>query len=100
MNDVFHCVERDVHFVRDVRLWRVMRLRAWVEHITSLLRSKSITVQQHNITCPLGQTSLYKDEPTYKMLNEQCASIRVMLIASCKTVKSHKGGKKDDGDQN
>ena len=28
--------ERDVHFVRDVRLRRVMCLRAWVEHITSL----------------------------------------------------------------
>ena len=42
----------------------------------------------------------YIDEPTYKTLNEQCASIRVKLIASCKTVKSHKGGKTDDGDQN
>ena len=30
----------------------------------------------------------YIDEPTYKTLNEQCSSIRVMLIASCKTVKS------------
>ena len=29
--------ERDAHFVRDVRLRRVMCLRAWVaEHITSL----------------------------------------------------------------
>ena len=35
-NDVFHCVECDVRFVRDVRLRRVMRLRAWVEYITSL----------------------------------------------------------------
>jgi len=30
----------------------------------------------------------YIDEETYKNLNEQCTSIRVMLIASCKTVKS------------
>ena len=58
LNDVFRFAERDALLVRDVRLRRVMRLRAWVEHITSLLRSKSITVQQHNITCPLGQTSL------------------------------------------
>lgn len=29
----------------------------------------------------------YIDEQTYKSLNEQCTSIRVMLIASCKTVK-------------
>ncbi len=29
----------------------------------------------------------YIDESTYKKLNEQCTSIRVMLIASCKTVK-------------
>ena len=30
----------------------------------------------------------YIDEQTYKSLNEQCTSIRVILIASCKTVKS------------
>ncbi len=30
----------------------------------------------------------YIDEETYKSLNEQCTAIRVMLIASCKTVKS------------
>ena len=42
----------------------------------------------------------YIDEPTYKTLNEQCASIRVMLIASCKTVKSKTGGKTDDRNQN
>jgi len=30
----------------------------------------------------------YIDEKTYKTLNEQCATIRVMLIASCKTAKS------------
>ena len=60
LNDVFHCVERDVHFVRDVRLRRVMCLRAWVEHITSLLRSKNITASEtSNITCPSGQTSLF-----------------------------------------
>ena len=42
----------------------------------------------------------YIDELTYRTLNEQCASIRVMLIASCKTAKSHKGGRTDDRDQN
>ena len=31
----------------------------------------------------------YIDENTYKSLSEQCASIRVMLIASCKTAKSN-----------
>ena len=31
----------------------------------------------------------YIDETTYKSLSEQCASIRVMLIASCKTAKSN-----------
>ena len=30
----------------------------------------------------------YIDDQTYKTLNEQCTSIRVMLIASCKTAKS------------
>ena len=30
----------------------------------------------------------YIDEQAFKTLNEQCASIRVMLIASCKTIKS------------
>lgn len=30
----------------------------------------------------------YIDEQVYKALSEQCTSIRVMLIASCKTVKS------------
>ncbi len=29
----------------------------------------------------------YIDEQTYNVLNEQCTSIRVMLIASCRTVK-------------
>ena len=29
----------------------------------------------------------YIDEATYKTLNDQCASIRVLLIASCKTAK-------------
>ena len=31
----------------------------------------------------------YIDEATYKSLNDQCASIRVMLIASCKTAKKN-----------
>lgn len=30
----------------------------------------------------------YIDEQTYNNLNSQCASIRVMLIASCKTAKA------------
>ena len=42
----------------------------------------------------------YINEQTYKTLNEQCTSIRVMLIASCKTVKSKTGGKTDDRNQN
>ena len=29
----------------------------------------------------------YIDEPAYKLLNDQCTSLRVMLIASCKTAK-------------
>ena len=29
----------------------------------------------------------YIDEPTYKLLNDQCTSLRVMLIASCRTAK-------------
>ena len=29
----------------------------------------------------------YIDESTYKSLSDQCASIRVMLIASCRTAK-------------
>ena len=32
----------------------------------------------------------YIDEQTYKTLNDQCTSIRVMLIASCRTVKGKK----------
>lgn len=31
----------------------------------------------------------YIDESTYKALNEQCASIRVMLVASCRTAKQN-----------
>ena len=31
----------------------------------------------------------YIDELTYKSLSEQCASIRVMLIASCRTAKKN-----------
>ena len=34
----------------------------------------------------LYQTN-YIDEPTYKLLNDQCTSLRVMLIASCRTAK-------------
>ncbi len=29
----------------------------------------------------------YIDEPTYNSLNSQCISIRVMLVASCRTAK-------------
>ena len=29
----------------------------------------------------------YIDESTYKTLNDQCTSIRVMLVASCRTAK-------------
>lgn len=31
----------------------------------------------------------YIDETTYRTLSEQCTSIRVMLIASCKTAKEN-----------
>ena len=31
----------------------------------------------------------YIDEQTYKKLSSQCASLRVMLIASCKTAKEN-----------
>ncbi|MBQ9517083.1 MAG: four helix bundle protein [Eubacterium sp.] len=31
----------------------------------------------------------YIDETTFKQLSEKCASIRVMLIASCKTAKNN-----------
>ena len=31
----------------------------------------------------------YIDEPTFKLLREQCASIRVMLVASCRTAKQN-----------
>ena len=31
----------------------------------------------------------YINEVTYKTLNDQCTSIRVMLIASCRTAKSN-----------
>ena len=33
----------------------------------------------------------YIDEQTYQTLSKQCTSIRVMLIASCKTVKNREG---------
>ena len=32
----------------------------------------------------------YIDEPTYKSLNDQCISIRIMLVASCRTAKQKK----------
>ncbi len=31
----------------------------------------------------------YIDDAAYRSLNEQCTSIRVMLVASCKTVKKN-----------
>ncbi len=31
----------------------------------------------------------YIDERTYKSLNEQCTTIRVMLVASCRTAKEN-----------
>ena len=31
----------------------------------------------------------YINEATYKTLNDQCTSIRVMLVASCRTAKSN-----------
>ena len=31
----------------------------------------------------------YIDQPAYKSLNDQCASIRVMLVASCRTAKNN-----------
>lgn len=31
----------------------------------------------------------YIDEPTFQSLSERCASIRVMLIASCRTAKQN-----------
>ena len=31
----------------------------------------------------------YIDETTYKSLNDQCTSIRVMLVASCRTAKDN-----------
>lgn len=31
----------------------------------------------------------YIDEPTYKSLSAKCTSLRVMLIASCRTVKEN-----------
>jgi four helix bundle protein len=35
----------------------------------------------------------YIDESTYKSLSNQCASIRVLLIASCRTVKQNQDKK-------
>ena len=35
----------------------------------------------------------YIDESTYKSLNDQCTSIRVMLIASCRTAKQNQDKK-------
>ncbi len=34
----------------------------------------------------------YIDQTEFKSLNDQCASIRVMLIASCRTVKKNLSG--------
>ena len=31
----------------------------------------------------------YLDEPAFKSLNDQCSAIRVMLLASCRTVKQN-----------
>ena len=31
----------------------------------------------------------YIDESTYKTLNDQCTSIRIMLVASCRTAKQN-----------
>lgn len=31
----------------------------------------------------------YIDEQTYKTLNDQCTSIRIMLVASCRTAKQN-----------
>ena len=34
----------------------------------------------------------YIDEQTFKTLSSKCISLRVMLIASCKTLKDHNNG--------
>ena len=36
----------------------------------------------------------YIDEQTFKMLSSKCTSLRVMLIASCKTAKENSDGKR------
>ena len=36
----------------------------------------------------------YIDEQTFKALSSKCTSLRVMLIASCKTAKENSDGKK------
>ena len=40
----------------------------------------------------------YLDEQTYQSLNSQCASIRVLLIASCKTAKQNESYKSNNLD--
>ena len=67
LNDVFRCTERDVHFVRDVSFGRDVRFAReryfdGTHHIT-FAEGKNITVRQHNITCPSGQTSPYASPP-------------------------------------
>ena len=56
------CAKPDVRCARDVRLRRVMCLRAWVEHITSLC---GIAAKHHGasrFTCLAGNFTLHFDD--------------------------------------
>ena len=47
----------------------------------------------------LLRKSNYIDDQTYKMLSTKCASLRVMLIASCRTAKQNAKQKAKEGFQ-
>ena len=75
LNDVFRCAEHITSLCGEAAIHRC------ANGATSLVRTGFAGADKHRFT--------YVDEQTYKTLNEQCTSIRVMLIASCKTAKSH-----------
>jgi len=74
-NDVFHCVEHNVHFVYDVWLRQMMCLRAWVEeHIASFY---CVAVKHHCVSAQHhlpDRASITKNRLNKKSSRSSCCS--------------------------
>lgn len=88
---------RICHFQSDRAFRHVHRARTFLKQ--TMRRAKKDFVSKLEIALKeasetgyrleLLHRTTYMDEATYKALNDQCTSIRIMLIASCRTAKSN-----------